>query len=1395
MKTEISRIYQGRVNGVEIHDAENAEFQKFPTSPGSDECPLWRHHETFQDAVNYYLLALGALANQEGTENRVAADLRSRLGNAWEKFPRDDANRLGAKSLRDSVAPWLGLDGNATLDKTFDAILQGEEDLKDARHLALLLLLDKCGGDGAIQQGGRTYFPKFCDKETKAKGDFDTAAIAARTGQEKLAEILHGNPTLRELEQIASEMDLSWMIAIEPDKFYIGEDAKNRIREALDCLSEMLDNPNENLRTWLAEIPDPQKELDRLKMNADELPDDISLQKNRRVVPLRRCTATAFKFFPCRLTQILLKSQLKKPAQKKSAEPDKIDFAALGDDPIKLARGTRNYVFRAFTALPKWNPEDPGSPSWSKFDIAAFKEALKSLNQFNQKTKEREEKRADLGGRIAHMTGQPVDGWKPARTEGDEESAPPPLLADDPRFELARELEGQLALDLNETAEENEVALPEDRKFQESDWKITRASLRGFRDIQTTWNKEHKRADGQPKRKDLEEVIKNFQRDPKNKRSVGSLPLFLALCEKTYWPLWLDAKSTEDEPDDSDENAALSKPGGMLFAMAGFHELVRDYQRSLEPIRLTPAEPRHSRRLYMFSDMMTPKEKDVLLPKTTRESFFEAQIAYWNGNQFEQRKARIHFTAPRLRRDRLADGSESRWLQPMLEALFESSEPLPSAFEKMAVALMPDFGRRGEARHLLNFPVTLNTGEIQKRIGKAALWPKQFNGTKDKFLHLHWPSTVKPATKESPWWKNPRLIRDGFTILSVDLGQRSAGAWALLHITAKRPEPGRPSRRIGHDGENEWFASIKATGMLRLPGEDARLPDSAGRFVREPWGKAGRNASAEEWEQGKRLAVSLLADQPEAWVGHNPEERSFPEQNDALVALANRRLSRLNTFHRWSCFDPDRKEVKGRRTSIIASLKAELEAWKDQEVRDLIPALGDESDDFSACDPQKVRHIAEKRFLRLRRELEPRLVDLADRVVPLRTRSWTWKLRNDGTPYGELLDNGERPAKTPKIRGQRGLSMRRIEQLENLRRLFLRFNRSLDREPGKPAVFGRADAGRESGEPCRSLLEKIDAMKEQRVNQTAHLILAQALGLRLRNHELPPEDRARRDVHGEYEKIPGRAPVDLVVIENLDRYLTSQGRAPMENSRLMKWAHRAIRDKIKMLAEDPFGIHVVEAAAAYSSRFCAVSAQAGARCVESNNLGESNRRFLEHKIEQGGAEAIPYKRILEQFEELETINKTRKNKKLRTLLLPRAGGPLFLGAMDGNPVQADINASVNIGLRAVAAPDAIDILHKVRTEYKGSRWLPVAKNAREKAAFKKKIPLELQGEPSKKLASATRPNLFQDSAKIAPFDRTELVIDEQTFPLASGVALWSAVNRRFPERIAEINQTRLEKWK
>ncbi len=1420
----MNRIYQGRVSSVEIPDGKddqgNPKWKPLDPNPkiARDrwQSILWQHHELFQDAVNYYILALASLADPEHATSRLIKDLRARVSAAWKAFPRSVGE--DARSLRQSLARWIKISADASLEDAFETVLRGNEATAKVRTLALALLLERCGGESAVQQGGRGYLPRFCDAKAKPTYDFSAVSQAAGTGKDRLSRILHDSSRENEFAKIADDMDLSWTVKLRPGEFFAPEDSCARLIEAIEHLRGLLCNASTTRVKEVAnQFSDFEEQLNSFKVAVGNGLQKIMIPRNRKASKDLTFATLAFKFFPCPLTGKILSLFIKKPnAAATEKHRDCVDFASCGDDPIKLARGSRGFVFRAFTALPDWAPKSSGEPAWKEFDIAAFKEALKSLNQFNQKTQERIDDENNLRGQLAIMLGSEVKGWKPRKTETNEiEPTPEPL---DPKlFQLARELEHDLTQDSADTVAGDEKSVAFGTAlyaYREGEWQLSQASLRGYGDIADEWNTLYGKSYESLTPSILEDVVKKHQREEKNKNSIGSVPLFLRLCEKKYWPLWLEQ---DDESGDSPSEKSF------LHSMVSFRGKFNDFERSLEPINLTTAEPKHSRRLYMFSDL-TDKTAKTAFAKTEKGFAVECAVAMRldNGSIKEQR-VRLFYSARRLLRDELQGGAESRWLQPMTCALGLKMPEKTNQMEfESAVSLMPDFKRSSNAlkaeqlRFLLNFPIKLDPLWIHAGLGKAVIWKGQFNGTRDKNLHLHWPGTLKGKANESPWWKNRQIIHRGFTCISIDLGQRTAGAWALLCVTCADPRmvnkgTKRPVREIGFDGQRTWFAEILSAGILRLPGEDQKSLGSNSKPEVERFGKSGRNSLEYEWQEGKELARNLLAENPEAWMGKSVDEKSFPEQNDALIALANRRLSRLSTFHCWSCFDPDRPAVAARRPILIKKLVEELEHWQDAEITNWKSLI--ENGDFAAF-----RVAAGTSFNALRLKLGDQLVALANRVAPLRNRSWRWdRRRNDAAQglYGELLDTGIQLTERPTwLRGQRGLSLSRIEQLENLRRLFLRYNRSFDRDAGKPAKFGRADLGRKSGEPCRFLLEKIDQMKEQRVNQTAHLILAQSLGVRLKEHQIDVNDREARDIHGEYEKIPGREPADFIVIENLDRYLTSQGRAPSENSRLMKWAHRAVRDKIKMLAEEPFGIPVVETAAAYSSRFCAITGAPGARCEELPKLSDYHRGLLEKRSKRPTKPGQPHPDIfatfLKQFDALEKLNQElekirdrqkRTSKAFYTLFVPRQGGALFLsshreksGFAGRMPKQADINAAINIGLRAIAAPDALGILHKVRAEKEGDIFRPVIKNAREKAAFAVKSVISLLSGASNKLAKSRSPNFFFDAYALGCFDSATLKLADKIIPLSSGIGLWTSLNQLFPSLLAEINRMRLERW-
>jgi hypothetical protein len=922
----MNRIYQGRASKLEILNAPGSEPTvlrqfKAPDLKRQDHV-LWQHHEIFQDAVNYYVVALAALARgleskprNPSEAERLTFDLTERIRAAWDRFPKEvPENGDPPHSLRRSLRSWLGDEAVESFENAAEKILESNDSPSEIRRLSLQLLLSKCSGDSAIQQMGRGYLPAFCASDYGGSWDYDRTAVSAAVGKNCLASVLHSEAGNEGFASIAAEMDITWAgIKCKPNEVLKGEALASRLLKAVDHQQKRLAEPKTAAESdFLARFPDANAQLEALRELTAALDPELEMPINKggNISWDLIHAAYLFKVFPSAMTAALLAMSVKKPTAGKNFSDAGPDFSAFDDDPIKLARGSSGYVFPAFTALPAWNPISPGKPVWKEFDIAAFKEALKGLNQFHSKTIERANDEKYLRGKIAIQLGaDPGQSWAPRKNEaGDPEVRPEPL--DPHRYRLVSELEERLTAQLADTVvdfENTERLVFGDQTLKRvpGQWRVSVASLRGFSDIAEKWHALYAHHGDELHPAALEEVVKGFQREEKNRKQIGSIPLLLALCERPYWDLW-KASDGDDETD---------KAGRFLYQIVDLHRDVRDLLRARESINLTPAEPRHSRRLYMFSDI-SGREKLVF----NAPGELETTLATRENGACRKQRVRIHYRAPRLHRDQLLGGEESQWLQPMIEALGLGAPNSDSRFVS-AVSLMPDFDRDGGTRFLLNFPKTLDPSWIHQQLGKKAIWSGQFNGTKDKNLHLHWPQN-QPKTKQAkdhPWWENRTVIEDGFTALSVDLGQRTAGAWALLGVTPEPPQTKRPAREIGHDGTREWHAEILKTGMLRLPGEDpkvlrkeigsdGKLVKGSRVFASEMSGKAGRKSSESEYREARKLAEQLGVSaqdgrQSEAgdWVGKHAEDRSLPEQNDGLLALAHRRLSRLATFHRWSC--------------------------------------------------------------------------------------------------------------------------------------------------------------------------------------------------------------------------------------------------------------------------------------------------------------------------------------------------------------------------------------------------------------------------------------------------------------------------------------------------------------
>src|SRR5207244_9627351 len=93
----MNRIYQGRVTNVEISDGKDKNGNTKWKKLDDWQSALWQHHELFQDAVNYYLVALLALAIR--TSNRLYP-IRARIAQSgsehavWEAFRRRGSTRM-----------------------------------------------------------------------------------------------------------------------------------------------------------------------------------------------------------------------------------------------------------------------------------------------------------------------------------------------------------------------------------------------------------------------------------------------------------------------------------------------------------------------------------------------------------------------------------------------------------------------------------------------------------------------------------------------------------------------------------------------------------------------------------------------------------------------------------------------------------------------------------------------------------------------------------------------------------------------------------------------------------------------------------------------------------------------------------------------------------------------------------------------------------------------------------------------------------------------------------------------------------------------------------------------------------------------------------------------------
>ena len=1006
----INRIYQGRVVKVEKDGKEFKDWEDL----------LLKHHEIFQSAVNYYLLCLVALAtgkNRPSNDRKCPVHaLQEQMKEKWRDFNYKGVKRDG---LQKSVGRYLFPDNfSPSFEDCLKKVLEGNKANKESLHKALDELTEGMGsGSGAIRQSGVTFFPMFCEKDTKANFPREKNKRDRERGEYKLkTELLEieacldtdekYNKKKKRIKVLSEEIEYSWLANIS--KRHSPKAIKARLNEAIEKVEKWVSNNQKKIKPFFDQT-EQEKELKNIKKRLEvfNINSKVAFEKTN----IQTQIGLLFKHFPSRFTTILIcvlwnqfdktlteKKQIKINKLKQENEnTNKLDKNLLvdGRDPIEYCRGERGYIFPAFTAWPKWGSSAFGIPQWKEFDIAAFKEALTVIHQIDEKTKEREKEKGKYQKSLDWMTKgywvkknkkgekQKETKWQPNKNQDEEtEGAEPPFLGD---FKWNKEK--RIYEDIDQKPGDSRIKLL--LKLLEQDladegtgkipYGLKRRTLRGFNDIKKKWRSKSKNKPySEALKKTLEEELNSYQK--KNKYSIGSAPLFKELLEKENWIIWQEPG--EQKQEEYDKQGFAENP---LEALCDWYELKADVEKLDRSVQFTPADPEHSRRLFRFGDVASGfnrtsgkfgHDKDSL-------SFRVPIIFKTENNKLEQKDIKIHYSAPRLFRDSLRKESEEDlgkmpWLQPMMSAL-GFSETLEQNFEKCNVQLMPDKNRLGKWRFLINFSIPLSIDKLQSQIaGDSQVdWQKNCKAGGDKYLK--WPKNSNwdgdKKMDQVDWFKKT----DQFSCLSIDLGQRSAGAFALITVENEKVGKGKikNDRYIGSANNKKWFAGVKDMGLLRLPGEDMKFYQK-GTLKTEPYGYKGRKASKDELEETEDI-ISCLDKSGEfvkELLGEEKKALSFPELNDKLLVAVRRSQSKLSRYYRWVWMlgENDRKE------------KALKEIKEQEDQKDWAELAKEEEN------AQHLQILIKGTIPNFQKEIEKKLLTLAGRILPLRGRSWRWEI-------------------------------------------------------------------------------------------------------------------------------------------------------------------------------------------------------------------------------------------------------------------------------------------------------------------------------------------------------------------------------------------------------------------
>jgi IS605 OrfB family transposase len=560
-------------------------------------------------------------------------------------------------------------------------------------------------------------------------------------------------------------------------------------------------------------------------------------------------------------------------------------------------------------------------------------------------------------------------------------------------------------------------------------------------------------------------------------------------------------------------------------------------------------------------------------------------------------------------------------------------------------------------------------------------------------------------------------------------------------------------------------------------------------------------------------ALEMLYFRPHDDVKYDQEESYMAELRGALVG---------GDLSKWDAIVPKELFEKKRK-------KKELEEQKKKqaEFRNTLNTKTDlKWDALAAKANEQIKFI-----LQSVAGADGWVAQVAHYIWPQRSKAWRWNpcARNKDGKQSHI-DYNANSERREKIDGMRGLNMRRIELFQEFRRCLQSLAKQErrcyrdDNDGLEPSVIERGDTVHD---PAPAWQRRINEFREQRVKQTAHLILAEALGLRLKNPDdvkidgkTKPELKSERDLHGRYERAPDRPIVSAIVLENLSRYRMSLDRSRFENRQLMEWSHRAVLLKLQDMAK-VFGIQIFTVDARFSSRFCSRSGVPGIRCAEVAKGFEKEypwKKWAEETVKNKDGNREPSERAKFIADTATLLNASGVSEKA-TAILPMDGGPSFISVTGQFESNADINAAVNIGLRAVAHPDCLDVFPVFLVIVKNDGTLELKQPKRGIYALanseRKLSPAKAKSDKTTTAESVSESNASNEDEDesesenrsylfaLSPRDGQNAfsIPDEERYPFphhkgsvaATTKIFWSRVKAETLKQIREINRAKLEK--